>query len=832
MTFERAWILLLLCFPPVWTYFEMRRTPRRLGLALKTLALVLIVFALSGPRVSTSENKTAVAVLVDTSASVSNDDLSRASQFATAVENSRGRNWSRVMPFARVTRSTDPAEKDKGWKLLHTAGVSGQATDMETAIRDAIASMPQGMVPRLVLVSDGKENKGSVARALWQAKQLGVPIDTVPLNGRPRPGLHLDSVTVPSLAFAGEKFPIDLTFSAPGPGQGAMEIYAEGKLLGKTPIEFEAGENRIRAHANVTATGAVDVTVSIRTGNMGDVRFDQAVTFRRPKLLYISNDPESAGSNFVNALGAAQFNIHSSGDIGASKLEDYQVLVLNNQDFENMADARKTAIERFVQHGGGLLIIGGEKNVYVEGKTEDALDRTLPAKLAPPRSPEGTCVVIIIDKSSSMEGRKMELARYAAIGVIENLRPVDTVGVLIFDNSFQWAVPLRKAEDRSLIKRLVAGITPDGGTQIAPALAEAFRKIQPVKATFKHIVLLTDGISEEGDSLDVSKEALQRRVTISTVGLGQDVNRNYLEKMATLAGGKAYFLNEPTGLEQILLKDVMEHTGSTAVEKNLRPEVVKKAEILDGVGMESAPALKGYVRYIAKPSAETLLLIDSKEPLLARWQYGLGRAAVFASDAKSRWASNWIDWPGFDKFWINLMRDLLPHSQQGEAAASYDAVNGDLVLDYRLAQDLDQPGAIPAIYAMGPDNFQKPVEISKLAEGAYRGRVAIGSRQGLFRIRPLADSKQFPEIGYYRQEQEMNDFGSNEFALRKVAEFTGGRFQPEPNQVFDPGGRSVPSTIRLWPGLLVAAILLNLAEIVLRKWPGIFRPSLSPVSLQ
>src|SRR5207302_9994232 len=112
-------------------------------------------------------------------------------------------------------------------------------------------------------------------------------------------------------------------------------------------------------------------------------------------------------------------------------------------------------------------------------KAEDALDRMLPAKLAPPRSPEGTSVVLIIDKSSSMEGKKIELARLAAIGVVENLRPIDTVGVLIFDNSFQWAVPIRRAEDRASIKKLISGITPDGGTQIAPALTEAYTRVLP-----------------------------------------------------------------------------------------------------------------------------------------------------------------------------------------------------------------------------------------------------------------------------------------------------------------------------------------------------------------
>src|SRR5207247_1793805 len=180
---------------------------------------------------------------------------------------------------------------------------------------------------------------------------------------------------------------------------------------------------------------------------------------------------------------------------------------------------------------------------------------------------------------------------------------------LIFDNSFQWAVPVRRAEDRSLIKRLIAGITPDGGTQIAPALTEAYRKSLYQNAVYKHIVLLTDGISEEGDSLSLSRDAAANHVTISTVGLGQDVNRAYLEKIASLAKGKAYFLNEPSGLEQILLKDVHEHTGSTAVEKPVAPVVVKQAEILSGVGMETAPALRGYVRFISKPTAETLLTV-------------------------------------------------------------------------------------------------------------------------------------------------------------------------------------------------------------------------------
>src|SRR5207302_6722715 len=160
-----------------------------------------------------------------------------------------------------------------------------------------------------------------------------------------------------------------------------------------------------------------------------------------------------------------------------------------------------------------------------------------------------------------------------------------------------------------------------GGTQIAPALSEAYQRILPQTAVYKHIVLLTDGISEEGDSMTLTKEALTNHVTISTVGLGQDVNRAFLEKVASNAEGKSYFLNDPAGLEQLLLRDVEEHTGMTAVEKQIRPHVVKQAEILDGVDMENAPALRGYVRFQARPTADTILDADPMDPLLVRWQY-------------------------------------------------------------------------------------------------------------------------------------------------------------------------------------------------------------------
>jgi Ca-activated chloride channel homolog len=823
MTFAHPWVLLLLILPLAFLGMEWRKTSSHIGLLLKTGAFLAILLALASPRIDVDTTKVATVVLADTSASVSQTDLLKESNLVKEIERQRGRHWLRVIPFARASREVDASEKTKGWQLKHSAGEAGRGTDIEAAVRDAIAGLPSGMAPRIALISDGRENEGSVARAAWLARDLQIPVDTFPLVGKPQPLLRIESTFAPPVAFTGEKFPIDLVVSSPKAAPGSVELTAEGKRIGASNVALQTGSNVVRVFASLSASGAVDVAGVLRSEGLGEARFEHAITLRQPRVLFLSQDPAGTEEHLLKALNSAHFEVVRTSNVAPAQLSEYQLVVFNNWNLETLPTPMKEAAEQYVKQGGGLLVIGGERNVYVEGKkVEDAMDRTLPAKLAPPKSPEGTCVVLIIDKSSSMEGRKMELARLSAIGVIDNLRPSDYVGVLIFDNSFQWAVPIRKAEDRNGIKRLIAGITPDGGTQIAPALAQAYQKIQASSATYRHVVLLTDGISEEGDSISVARDASTKKITISTVGLGQDVNRAYLEKIAQLAKGRSYFLTDPSGLEQILIKDVMDHTGTTAIEKSITAAVAKQSPILDGVPMESAPPLKGYVKFIAKPGADTLLTVDvKKEPLLTLWQTGLGRSAVFASDAKSRWAEGWVTWSGFDRFWVNLFRDLLPRAQPGEANASYDPASGNLVLDYKIAQEAGDPGKAPDIFVFGPHEYKQPMPVRKVAEGQYRGTAHVGSMQGLFRIRPAEESRFFPETGFYRPEEELTQYGSDEALLKQVAAFTGGRFSPKPAQVFDASGRSTASSMQLWPGLLALAIALNVAELVLRKWRGI-----------
>ncbi len=821
--FAHPLFILLAFVPPIWAALSWARSRSRLSLILKAVTFSAILLALSEPAINLPKTRTATAVLVDTSGSISDADLARASSLVQDMYRAKGGNWIKIVPFDSRTRALPDGASLANIRFERASDGSGAATDLENALFSSMSAMPADYIPRLALVSDGNENQGSSARAIAQLQRLHVPVDTFSLSGHPQGGIRLQSLSMPEEAYAGEQIPIDLTVTSPVAARGSVELSAEGKALGTSAVVLNPGPNVLRVHARVNSTGVTSVSGRLIATGAGELPFEGAVKLKRAKLLYLSQDPAGSDSNLLGAFGKAEYELSRDPSQLDKDLTAFQLIVLNNLDLASFSEGQKSRLESYVRGGGGLLLIGGERQVYKEDKQMDALDRVLPAKLAPPRSPEGTCVALIIDKSSSMEGRKIELARLSAIGVVDHLRPVDTIGVLIFDNSFQWAVPVRKAEDKSLIRRLISGITPDGGTQIAPALTEAYKRVLPSKASFKHIVLLTDGISEEGDSLDLAKEAYGHQVTISTVGLGQDVNRAYLERIANTSGGRSYFLNDPQGLEQILLKDVKDFSGSTTIEKPLTPMVAHDAEILQGVAMASAPALKGYARFTAKPSSDVVLNVDpdKKDPLYVRWQYGLGRAAVFTSDAKSRWAEAWVSWPGFDKFWINLTRDLLAHNDSSETSARYDNADSSVEVTYRIPSGSPEPTAIPEIFIMGPNGFHKNIPVTKSAPHVYTGTLRTGKLRGVYRIRPVSDNAAFPEIGLYRPEEEFQERGSNDKLLRQISTFTGGRFNPAPSSVFETGGRSIYQPVQFWPALLGLAVALTIGELVARKWSGL-----------
>ncbi len=808
MTVQTIWPLLLLMPLGAWCAREWRHSARRLGLFLTTLAVACICIALARPQWRIQETYTAVALLSDASASIPESQRSQQQAYVENARDAASGNTMRTLEFGLYpVGALEDAE-------------AARSTNLEAALSNALSALPPDRIPRLVVLSDGLANEGAVERAVFHARNLGVPVDTISLGGREEPELHISGVQVPPRAFAGERFPVEFQVECPTPANAQLELRAEGRLIGSQALRLSPGSTTVRARARIVSPGSTLIEGVLAAGEGGDVRFSRAIAIERPRALLVSGDTPTQNEPLIGVMRTAGFDLEvTQGPSALRTLDrsDWDLIVVSNVDFESWAEDTKENVARFVREGGGILLVAGERNLYreVSDVDSDPLRAMLPATLAPPRTPEGTAVVLVVDKSSSMEGKKMQLARQSALGVVENLREIDSVGVLAFDNSFEWAAPLQRNDNPAATQHLISGIVADGGTQIAPALAEAFLQIQPQDAVYKHILLLTDGISEEGDSIALAREAASNEVTISTIGLGQDVNRSYLERVARSAEGQSYFLIDISALEQIVLKDVMEHTGTSVTEREFIPVAEKDFEILEGLDLAEPGPLLGWVKFEAKGAAETVMLAGEEDPLFVRWQHGLGRAAVFTSDAKDRWATNWVAWNGFDTFWANALRDVLPRSAAAEVETDFDSTTDEVVVRYTHAQEAADTSP-PAVFAIGPSGYRQ-VATPKPVQGGYEARFPARGLHGMFRIRPEESSRAFPETAHYRENSELLRYGSDSELLASIASATGGRTNPAPEQVFARDGRSVARNMHLWPLLLALAVLLNLVELLARK---------------
>src|SRR5262249_11574892 len=183
-----------------------------------------------------------------------------------------------------------------------------------------------------------------------------------------------------------------------------------------------------------------------------------------------------------------------------------------------------------------------------------------------------------------------------------------------------------------------------------------FEALKNTVAKLKHVIILTDGISEPGDFEGITNAMVAERITVTTVGVGDDADRRLLEEIARIGKGRYYFTDDPSSVPQIFAKETVTASKSAINEQPFLPQVARPTQTLAGIDFEAAPFLLGYVLTRPKPTSEVVLTSEKGDPLLSWWRYGLGMTAAFTSDAKARWAAEWLTWPGYSKFWAQVVR--------------------------------------------------------------------------------------------------------------------------------------------------------------------------------
>ena len=220
-----------------------------------------------------------------------------------------------------------------------------------------------------------------------------------------------------------------------------------------------------------------------------------------------------------------------------------------------------------------------------------------------------------------------------------------------------------------------------------PPLEKAYLALRESFADVKHIIVSTDGIGGPGDFDGLARKMAAAGITMSTVGVGSEPVRPFMQKLADLAKGRAYFCDNGKAIPQIFAAE----TGAAAkigiTEEPFFPQIVQDRPVLRGLDMAKAPALLGYVETERRPGADVDLAAKTGEPILAMWQYGRGTTAAFTSDIQSRWAGPWLNWPGFGRFWSQLVWATVRHDRPQPSRLTADAADGRLYMTLDAEDD-------------------------------------------------------------------------------------------------------------------------------------------------
>lgn len=810
---------------------------RLVSLGIRMLIALLIALSLAGLVWLTSTSRQMLIVAVDQSASVDQAATDKANAYIQSLQSAAETNDETELRY--LTFNKTPSLSSMQWTppTIAPTDTHGQAmsTDIASAIRAAVASIPPSYVPHVLLLSDGNATVGDGFAA---AAALSVPISTVPLPQRIEPEVQIAAVQAPAQVRQGEPFYLEVVVNSNTDATGFIDLYRGDIKIGdeeQQPVTLKAGETKFRVRQSVTGQRQVIFAARMRGFGAADTLLDNNEALAivsatgRPRVLLI--DPETDQTDSLRwALEEQSIDMEVRPLDGIprdlAELQGYECLMLSNVPATAMTMRQMDLIRTYVQDlGGGLIMLGGDQSFGLGGYYRTQLEEILPVRsnFEKEREKPSLAMVLVIDKSGSMGGEKIELAKDAAKAAVELLGPSDSIGVIAFESSSYWVCELRATSDKAYVIDQISTIDAAGGTSMYPAMQDAYQALAAAPAKLKHCILLTDGISSPGDFEGLASEMAAARMTISTVAMGEGASEDLLQEIARIGNGRYYFCSDPQSVPQVFAKETVEASKSAINELPFVPQLVRPTQVLEGIDFELSPLLLGYVVTRPKPTSEFILASESGDPLLAWWRYGLGVTVAFTSDAKARWASEWISWPDFGTFWAQVIRHAM---RKNDAKGVFVEVkrseeNATVVMDTVDNQGNylnDQPSTITVI---DPQLKTTKIEMIQTAPGRYEGSVATPQR-GNYQL-DLAQTRAGGEavrqsrglvVGY---PEELRLKPTNVASLKSIAEISSGKFNPLPEALLGPKDRTARLPVPLWPYLLMAALTLFIADVALRR---------------
>ncbi|MFT7582184.1 MAG: Ca-activated chloride channel family protein, partial [Myxococcota bacterium] len=703
---------------------------------------------------------------------------------------------------------------------------------------------------------DGLETTGNLEAELATARRFGIPIHYRDYNDVPRPGeLMVTAVKVPENLKANIPFVATASVRATARIEARCELFLDGVFAEGKDVTFHLGDATVTLEGKFKDGGdktvAVDCTPTKNAaGVAASDRFESNNRYeipvkvpRKPKVLYVEGDRRHS-RNLSIAL-SRDFDLEVRGARGVpssfSDANKYDLIFISDvprigdMNYQNMTTSQMQVLERYARSGGGLVFSGGENAYGPGGYTSTHLERrVLPVRLDVTKKQDipGVALMLVIDRSGSMTGEKIELAKEAATATLGVLNPNDLLGIIAFDSRPSQIVKLQRASNHLRIKNAVSRLRPGGGTDIFQALDRAFAELRRTRAKVKHIILLTDGQSNRSGIVELGTQAGEHRITVSTVAVGLQTDHQLLGRLAEVAGGNSYRTTSAKNVPKLFVKEASQVTRKALVEEQFRPRVpgrFRHLQMFKGLNMGAAPALIGYVSTRAKSRAEVLMVSHTGEPVLARWRLGLGKVLAWTSDVKSRWSYYWLKWGGYAKFWHQVIRDTMRVEGDDPTYQMVTEVTDGVLtvgVDAVDAEDRFIDGVASDVTVTGPDGKDITLTLTQTAAGRYEGRVPL-STFGPYTIRgthiraetPDAEEEvhtSFAQVAWPFPQEHL--VGMPDLtAVTRVATATGGVRDPANAVLFDVAGAETEKRTPMWPYPLYVAMALLLLDILLRR---------------
>lgn len=807
------------------------------ALVLRLLLALSLILGLAGLQIVKAADRLAVVFLIDASDSMSAPTVEAARQYVEeSLRHMGSQDQAAIVVFGSDAVVERPMSVGREVGPLESE-VLRLNTDLAEAIRLGMALFPPGAARRMVILSDGLANVGDAEQAARLAAASGVEIVAVPFAALEGPEVLVTDVDTPTRMNEGQVFDLTVTVESNLETTALLRVTGAGQVLVEETVALVEGVNRFSFTLTATEPGLTSFRVQVIPSSE-DVFYQNnelsafAQVVGPPRVLIVADEDFEMG-NLADALLTQGLQVdRTTGDLmpaDLATLSNYQSIVLVNVPARNLGPRKMTLIQTYVRDlGGGLVVIGGPHAYGVGGYFQTPLEETLPVEMQlkdQERLPQLT-VVYVIDKSGSMSDtsvggfQKIELAKEAIIRSVNLLGPLDKVGVVAFDESASWLIPISPATDRNAIALLVGGLRAGGGTDIYAGVLAVSKELPKDDSKLRHVVLLTDGgASEVGIPELVEQMYNEHGITFSVIAIGQGY-APFIEELPKLADGRFHFAYNVDTIPEIFTEETVIATRAYIIEGEFFPALTSTSPILQGI--EGTPSLLGYVGTSIKPTAQQILVTDKKDPLLAAWQYGLGRAVAWTSDATGRWAINWAGWPDYARFWSQAVRWTINESassnvevrvvQEGEVSrVIVDAVADD----GSYLNGLDMDAAV-----VSPDLTSTTLDLHQVAPGRYEGEFKPDEEGAYFvRVAGAVEGASVAQTSGWvlAYSPEYRSLEGDPAYLEYIAGLTGGGLVTELNTIFAHNLRVENAAQPVWDWLLLFATILLPFDIAVRR---------------